>query len=416
MDSQLGLFSSEQAESRPLAAQFRPMAWEDFYGQENVIGQLQNLNLKNLPHIVFHGPPGCGKTTLAGLLASKSELTMYKFNAVLGGVSELREIIKTAEKKSTNEGTKSIIFIDEIHRFNKAQQDALLPYLEDKTFILFGATTENPRTTLNKAIISRVSLMRMQALGSLEVQAILKSIAEAKNFNIQEELLQFISDNSSGDARFAINQLEALIENKDRIQELTAEDIAKNFLKVNRQYDKNQDRHYDVISAFIKSVRGSDPDAAILWLAVMLEGGEDVEFIARRLLILASEDIGNADPRALNIAHSTHYTVSKIGMPEARIPLAQATIYLAQAPKSNASYRAIDLALDYVRSNPTIEVPNHLRNHHPEKRNYKYPHAYPKHWVKQEHLPSLKTSLFYNSSEQGYERTINEYQKKIKND
>ncbi|MEX1099105.1 MAG: hypothetical protein WEB87_01690, partial [Bacteriovoracaceae bacterium] len=297
---------------------------------------------------------------------------------------------------------KSIIFIDEIHRFNKAQQDALLPYLEKGDFVLFGATTEYPQTALNRALLSRVQLWNLEKLSKNELKEIIKRALNLRSISLVPEVVDFIADNNNGDARAALNQVEILEQNKDAIADLDFESIKKQFLFSQRQYDKNSERHYDVISAFIKSLRGSDANAALLWLAVMLDGGEDPVFIARRLIIAASEDIGNADPRALQLANDAHYATKQIGMPEARIPLAQAAVYLANAPKSNSSYLAIDEALSFVRENKTIEVPTHLRNNHPDKKNYKYPHSYPNHWTEQNY--SHVKERFYTPGELGYER------------
>lgn len=413
MDSQLGLFSEDSHNSSPLAHRVRPETIEGFVGQFQIKKKLEALNLKNLPHIVFFGPPGSGKTTLAHILASQSKLDLYSFNAVLGGVNDLRKIIATAMDNKLMGSKKSIIFIDEIHRFNKGQQDALLPHLEKGDFVLFGATTENPNTTLNKAILSRVQRWRLDPLTTDEIEDLLERTCKKLNHSqIKKELITYIAQNANGDARFALNQLEILTQNINEIENLEIDEIIKKYFFDNRRYDKNSERHYDVISAFIKSVRGSDVDSAILWLAAMLDGGEDIEFIARRLIILASEDIGNADPRALTMATDAHYAIKQIGMPEARIILAQATTYLARAPKSNASYLAINDALEFIKSNPTIEVPTHLRNHHPHNRNYKYPHSYPNHYVPQKY--NNEDVKFYESSKLGYEKMQDDYLDRIK--
>ncbi len=412
MENQIGLFNTESEKSQPLAYRVRPNELELYFGQPQIKAKLDNLDLENLPHLIFFGPPGCGKTTLAHILANKVNYQLYEFNAVLGGVNDLRKVIKEADADKESTGKKSIIFIDEIHRFNKGQQDALLPYLERGDFVLFGATTENPNTSLNKAILSRVQKWRLEHLKEIELEELLLSVTKSENKNIAAELLKFIAKHSNGDARSALNQLEVLFQNEKKLKTLSMEEITKDLLFENRRYDKDSERHYDVISAFIKSVRGSDVDGAILWLAVMLDGGEDIEFIARRLIILASEDIGNADPRGLQVATSAHYAIKNIGMPEARIILAQATTYLANAPKSNASYLSIDNALNYVRSNPTVEVPTHLRNHHPDKKNYKYPHSYPGHYTKQSYQNTGQT--FYESSQIAYEKMQQDYLTKIK--
>lgn len=411
MDNQIGLFESPNIEknNQPLAFRLRPKSLQDFMGQTKIKSRLKSINFNDLPHIIFWGPPGCGKTTLANILASESKLELFPFNAVLGGVNELRKIIASALDLKQLQGIKSIIFIDEIHRFNKAQQDALLPYLERGDFALFGATTEYPQTTLNKAILSRVQTWPLESLDAQDLKAILLKAKKGSGLEVGDEVIEYISKYSNGDARSALNQFELLEGIKDKLATYSLEDIKREIFTDNRSYDKNSDRHYDVISAFIKSLRGSDVNAAIVWLAVMLDGGEDPEFIARRLIISASEDVGNADPRAFQMATSAHYSIKNIGMPEARIILAQTTTYIANAPKSNASYLSIDKALAYVRENPTIEVPTHLRNQHPDKRNYKYSHSYPKHWVEQDYLNSPEQDIsFYESSNLGYEKLQSE--------
>ncbi|MAX66012.1 MAG: replication-associated recombination protein A [Bacteriovoracaceae bacterium] len=410
MKEQIDLFTESINDAAPLAYRVRPKEISLFFGQNQLKERLKTLDYQNMPHIVFYGPPGSGKTTMAHILANESHHKLHSFNAVLAGVSELRKLIKEATADSLNGQQKAIIFIDEIHRFNKAQQDALLPHLEKGDFILFGATTENPNTTLNKAILSRVQKWPLYPLKNHEIKKLL--LLHAKKYHFSEDLLNYIAKHSNGDARYALNQLEILIINAKKIENQKTETIIKEYLFSNRRYDKNDERHYDVISAFIKSVRGSDTDAAILWLAVMLDGGEDIEFIARRLIVLASEDIGNADPRALQMATSAHYSIKNIGMPEARIILAQATTYLAQAPKSNSSYLAIDKALEYVRQHPTVEVPTHLRNHHPDKKNYRYPHAFQNHWIEQKYHST--SQVFFETSLNGYEKMQSDYQSKIR--
>ncbi|MEX0799003.1 MAG: replication-associated recombination protein A [Bacteriovoracaceae bacterium] len=402
MKDQMGLFQKNETANSPLAFELRPSSLDEFFGQSGAKKRIARLNFEKLPHIIFWGPPGTGKTTLAEIMAKRAQLELFNFNAVMGGVNDLRKLIAQAQDLYKLEGKKSIIFIDEIHRFNKAQQDALLPYLEKGDFVLFGATTEYPQTALNRALLSRVQLWNLEKLSKNELKEIIKRALNLRSISLVPEVVDFIADNNNGDARAALNQVEILEQNKDAIADLDFESIKKQFLFSQRQYDKNSERHYDVISAFIKSLRGSDANAALLWLAVMLDGGEDPVFIARRLIIAASEDIGNADPRALQLANDAHYATKQIGMPEARIPLAQAAVYLANAPKSNSSYLAIDEALSFVRENKTIEVPTHLRNNHPDKKNYKYPHSYPNHWTEQNY--SHVKERFYTPGELGYER------------
>ncbi|MBT4793177.1 MAG: replication-associated recombination protein A [Halobacteriovoraceae bacterium] len=412
-DEQFNLFTDTKQTSSPLAHRVRPLTVDHFFGQEKTLHKIDKLNLTNLPHIIFWGPPGCGKTTIAKILAKMAKYEFYTFNAVLGGVNDLRKIIKECLSTKETTGSKSIIFIDEIHRFNKGQQDALLPYLESGDFILLGATTESPNTSLNKAILSRVQCWPLNPLDESAIATLIQHTSETEDLALDPEVSKFLVKHSNGDARSTLNQLETLIINKEKIRELTPKQIIKDYLFSQRRYDKNQDRHYDVISAFIKSVRGSDANAAILWLAVMLDGGEDIEFIARRLIVLASEDVGNADPRALQVATSAHYGIKNIGMPEARIILAQATTYLANAPKSNASYLAIDRALEFIKENSTVEVPTHLRNHHPDKKKYKYSHSFENHWVSQIYEKTQET--FYESSKLGYEKMQDDYLNRIKN-
>lgn len=412
MQDQIGLFQDSPQLKSPLAHRVRPKSMKDFMGQPEIKRRLEKLSPSNMPHIIFFGPPGSGKTTLAQILGRQLDVEVFNFNAVLGGVKELREIIQEAEGLKSTQGKKSAIFIDEIHRFNKAQQDALLPHLENGNFILLGATTEYPQTSLNQAILSRVQTWRLEAHSKEDITEIIERVLNMESLELAQEVIEYIARHNNGDARSALNQIENLLINRDVISDLSSKEIIDNYLFTKRRYDKSSDRHYDVISAFIKSVRGSDVDASLLWLAVMLDGGEDIDFIARRLMILASEDIGNADPRALQLATSTHYMIKQVGMPEARIPLAQATVYLAKAPKSNASYKAIDNALAFVRENPTVEVPTHLRNHHPDKKNYKYPHSYENHYVEQQYMNN--SEVFYKSSRLAYEKMQEDYNDRIK--
>jgi len=416
MKKQLNIFD-ENADTNqpPMAYSLRPDSLDYFVGQEKVKSRIKSLNFSNLPHIIFHGPPGCGKTTLAQILAKESGLELYPFNAVLGGVNDLRKIISEAIELQKMYQKKSIIFIDEIHRFNKAQQDALLPFLEKGDFVLFGATTEYPQTSINKAVISRVQIWKFISLTEDQILNILQNAQKETEIPASEEIIRHIAKYSNGDARSALNQFELLSHRKDELSSMSFKEITKNILFEHRQYDKNSDRHYDVISAFIKSIRGRDVDAAVLWLAVMLDGGETPEFIARRLIVSASEDIGNADPRALQMAVDAHYSIKNIGMPEARIILAQATTYLAQCPKSNASYLAINKALEYVRSNPTIEVPKHLRNNEPAAKDYKYTHDFHNHYTEQDYLSSAeKNTRFFKSSDLGYEKMQSDNMKKMR--
>ncbi|RLA63499.1 MAG: replication-associated recombination protein A [Epsilonproteobacteria bacterium] len=403
----MGLFACET--KTPLAFRARPTNLTGFIGQDKMLQRYSFLTKENFPSIVFWGPPGTGKTTLAFILAQNSDKEIYKFNAVLGGVNDLKKLIKSALELKNSFGKESIIFIDEIHRFNKAQQDALLPHIESGSFTMIGATTENPRSSINRALLSRIQIVELSPLTTDNIATILKNTCTEFSITLDDSTLQFIADYTGGDARKALNILDIVNDNQD----LTAGEIKSLILENARDYDKNQDRHYDVISAFIKSMRGSDPQAAILWLAIMLDGGEDPVFIARRLVIFASEDIGNADPLALMLATSALTAVSSIGMPEARINLAQATTYLASTVKSNAAYKAINEAMDFVKEKSTTQVPDHLKSFPPKGTPpYKYPHKYPNHFVKQEYTNEV-IPKFYNPSDMGREKALKERLSKL---
>jgi len=399
------LFESGSSKHSPLASKQRPIGFQSFFGQSHLFSRFPFLKDQvEMPSLILWGPPGCGKTTLAGIIAHNLNRSLHSFNAVLSGVADLKKLIKVAMEEESFSGKKSVIFVDEIHRFNKAQQDALLPFVESGDIFFIGATTEKPSVSVNRALISRVRVVELEKLDTSAICDILDKASKDHDYIIPFETIKKISEHSDGDARFALNTLEEIFLLKDK-EDPSPELAARLLAGGNRAYDKDKDRHYDVISAFIKSVRGSDPSAALLYLAIMIDGGEDPMFIARRLVILASEDIGNADPSALTLAVSCLTTVSQIGMPEGRIPLAQVTTYLASTAKSNASYLGINEALAFVKENPTLEVPTHLRNHHPDKKNYKYPHSYDHHWVEQNYRPKNMPE-FYRLTNEGLEKRI----------
>ncbi len=395
-------------EFKPLAERMRPKTLADFAGQEKVLrGVLGKMIAQGqMPSLIFFGAPGTGKTTLAKIIANTTKSNFVKVNAALSGIAELRGIVKEAEEQRKFYRKQTILFIDEIHRFNKGQQDFLLPYVEDGRIILIGATTENPFFEVNAALLSRVKVVRLEKLSTDDIKKILRRAVELEKFVVEEQALAIIADFADGDARMALNLLEQASFNEkisvETLRELLGEKI--------RRYDKKGDNHFDTASAFIKSMRGSDPDAAIYYLAKMIDGGEDLNFIARRIVICAAEDVGNADPQALILATAAAQAAQFVGLPEARIILAQAVTYIAAAPKSNAAYLAIDKALADTQG----EVPKHLRDTHYKGAKtfghgdgYKYPHDFENHFVKQQYLPDKKTSArYYEPTAQGYETQI----------
>ena len=420
----------------PLASRLRPTSLEDVVGQQHIIGKdkllYRAIKADKLGSVIFYGPPGTGKTTLAKVIANTTSAEFTQLNATVAGKKDMEEIVRGAKERLGMYGKKTILFVDEIHRFNKGQQDYLLPFVEDGTLILIGATTENPYFEVNGALISRSLIFELRPLEKEDIKILLKRAVYDKSkgmgsfdAEIDEDALDFLADISGGDARNALNAIELGILTTKRSADgrihITLDVASECIQKRAVRYDKTGDNHYDTISAFIKSMRGSDPDAAVYYLAKMLYAGEDVKFIARRIMICAAEDVGNADPMALTVAVSAAQAVERIGMPESQIILSQAASYVACAPKSNSAYRAIFAAMDSVKRTKTT-VPVHLQDAHYRGHEnlghgigYKYAHDYPAHYVEQQYLPDeIKDAKFYIPSENGYEKNIREYFKKIK--
>ena len=408
----------------PLAVRMRPRTLDELAGQEGAVGPGSWLNIAiqadALSSVILFGPAGTGKTSIAHIIAETTKAAFVEVSAIGGTVSDLRREIDAAEKRLVLSGTRTILFVDEIHRFNRSQQDALLHAVENRTVVLIGATTENPFFEVNSALISRSRIIELHSLSDADIERIVSRALEdsrglAGAFTLDAKAMDAIVNLSGGDARSALTTLElssalAREAGKDHGAPfaIDADMVALATPHRALPYDKNKDMHYDVISAFIKSMRGSDPDAALYWLARMIDGGEDPKFIARRIFILASEDIGNADPQALLIAEAAFRAVEVIGLPECRINLAQAVTYMALAPKSNAAEAGIDAALAEVRRGPKRDVPNYLRDRHrpgsEDYGEYRYPHNYPGHWVDQRYLPEgLDRGCFYHPSENGWE-------------
>ena len=402
--------------NEPLAFRMRPRNLEEYVGQEHVLGKdkilYRTIKADRLSSIILFGPPGCGKTSLARVISETTKYKFYKINAVTAGVADIKRVIEETKNFMLNPTGKSILFIDEIHRFNKLQQDALLPYVENGTIILIGATTENPYFEVNKALISRSMVIKLNPLTEEEIYQILKNSLERKdglgeyNIKIEEKTLIKLAQIANGDVRTALNGLEVATlttaMSEDGYIHLD-DDVIKNSVQSRKAiFDKNGEQHYDNISAFIKSMRGSDPDAAVFYLARALNGGEDPMFLARRIVICASEDVGMANPNALVVATSAMQAVHMVGMPEGRILLSEAAIYVATSPKSNASYMAINKALEDVKNKDTGEVPMHIRNAPIEKmkelgyhEGYLYPHDFPGHYVEQQYLPDKMLGTKY---------------------
>ena len=422
----------------PLASRLRPTTLDEVVGQQHIIGKdkllYRAIKADKLSSVIFYGPPGTGKTTLAKVIANTTSAEFTQINATVAGKKDMEEVVNKAKELKGMYQKRTILFIDEIHRFNKGQQDYLLPFVEDGTIILIGATTENPYFEVNGALLSRSSVFELCPLSQEEVETlILRAVQDEKkgmgsyHAVIEEDALHFLADLAGGDARSALNAVELGIlttpRSEDGMIHITLDVASECIQKRVVRYDKTGDNHYDTISAFIKSMRGSDPDAAVYYLAKMLYAGEDIKFIARRIMICASEDVGNADPMALNVAVSAAQAVERIGMPEAQIILSQAVLYVATAPKSNSACNAVFAAIDNVKKYKTT-VPVHLQDAHYKGSaklghgiGYKYAHDYPNHYVKQQYLPDeIKDAVFYEASDNGYEQTIKAHMERIKDE
>ena len=421
----------------PLASRLRPRTLDEVVGQQHIIGKdkllYRAIKADKLGSVIFYGPPGTGKTTLAKVIANTTQADFKQINATVAGKKYMEEVVTEAKNNMGMYGRRTILFVDEIHRFNKGQQDYLLPFVEDGTLTLIGATTENPYFEVNGALLSRSRIFELKPLEKDDIkQLIYRAVTDSERgmgtyrVKIEEDAADFLADTANGDARAALNAVELGVLTTERSEDgLIHIDLAAAQECIQKRavrYDKDGDNHYDTISAFIKSMRGSDPDAAVYYLARMLYAGEDIKFIARRIMICASEDVGNADPQALNVAVSAALAAERIGLPEAQIILSQAASYVACAPKSNAAYVAIQNAMENVKTTRTMPVPVHLQDRHYKGaaklghgEGYKYAHDYPKHYVKQQYLPDgMEGTVFYEPSDNGYEKQIKAYMKWLK--
>ena len=421
----------------PLASRLRPRTLDEVVGQQHIIGKdkllYRAIKADKLGSVIFYGPPGTGKTTLAKVIANTTQADFKQINATVAGKKDMEEVVTEAKNNMGMYGRRTILFVDEIHRFNKGQQDYLIPFVEDGTLTLIGATTENPYFEVNGALLSRSRIFELKPLEKDDIkQLIYRAVTDSERgmgtyrVKIEEDAADFLADTANGDARAALNAVELGVLTTERSEDgLIHIDLAAAQECIQKRavrYDKDGDNHYDTISAFIKSMRGSDPDAAVYYLARMLYAGEDIKFIARRIMICASEDVGNADPQALNVAVSAALAAERIGLPEAQIILSQAASYVACAPKSNAAYVAIQNAMENVKTTRTMPVPVHLQDRHYKGaaklghgEGYKYAHDYPKHYVKQQYLPDgMEGTVFYEPSDNGYEKQIKAHMKWLK--
>ncbi len=423
----------------PLASRLRPRTLDEIVGQQHIIGQdkllYRAIKADKLGSILLYGPPGTGKTTIAKVIANTTQAEFTQINATVAGKKDMEQVVEAAKNRMGMYGKKTILFVDEIHRFNKAQQDYLLPFVEDGTLVLIGATTENPYFEVNGALISRSTIFELKPLAVEDVKVLIRRAVYdeergmgAYGADISEEAVDFLADVAGGDARMALNAVELGVlttePSEDGKIHLTLEVASECIQRRVMRYDKSGDNHYDTISAFIKSMRGSDADAAIYYLARMLCAGEEPAFVARRIMICAAEDVGNADPQALQVAVAASMAVERLGMPEARIVLAQAAAYVACAPKSNSAICAIDAAMAYVRSTQAAPIPAYLQDAHyggaaklGHGIGYKYAHDFPNHYVEQQYLPNVcKDMHFYEAGDLGYEQVMKEHLRRIKED
>lgn len=424
MEIKMDLFeymrNNAKSKESPLASRMRPEKLEEMVGQKHILGEnkllYRAIKADKLSSVIFYGPPGTGKTTLAKVIANTSDSEFRQINATVAGKKDMEEVVNAAKDSLGMYGKRTILFVDEIHRFNKGQQDYLLPFVEDGTIILIGATTENPYFEVNSALISRSTIFELKELDKEDIKILInRAISDevkgmgAYGAKMSEDAIDFLADIANGDARTALNAVELAVLTTDRradgVIHIDIDTIEECVQQRNPRYDKSGENHYDTISAFIKSMRGSDPDAAIYYLARMLNAGESVTFIARRIMICAAEDVGLADPQALVVAVSAAEAVHQLGMPEARIPLAEAVLYIANAPKGNAAYMAIDKALDFVKREPAYQIPAYLKDAHyggakelGHGIGYKYPHDYEGHYVEQQYLPDeIKDVKFFEA-------------------